>query len=71
METIVIKANKKQSEIVKAFLDQQKVAYISDSFSNKQKEEKPYDPQFVEMVLHSKKGNSTRINPEKLWESIL
>ncbi len=40
-------------------------------FTVKDTEESPYDPKFVEMVLKAKKGKSTRINPENIWESIL
>lgn len=73
METLVIKITKKQSLLVKQFLDQQKVSYVTSQLKVKQlpKKEKPYDPKFVEMVLNSKKGKSYKINPEKLWESIV
>ena len=40
-------------------------------FTVKDTEESPYDPEFVEMVLKAKEGKSTRLNPEKIWESIL
>ena len=58
METLVIKITKKQSMLVKQFLDQQKVSYETSPLKVKQlpKKEKPYDPKFVEMVLERKKN---------------
>lgn len=50
------------------------VAYLQTlkvKFTVKESEESPYDPEFVEMVIKSRKGKSTRINPENIWENIL
>ena len=40
-------------------------------YTVKESEQSPYDPEFVEMVQESRKGKSTRINPENIWENIL
>ena len=40
------------------------------SFEIKKTKEKPYDPEFVKMVLEARKGKRIRINPENVWESI-
>lgn len=40
-------------------------------FTIKESEESRYAPEFVEMVQESRKGKSTRINPENMWENIL
>ena len=40
-------------------------------YTVKESEEIPYDPEFVEMVQESRKGKSTRLNPENIWENIL
>jgi len=71
METIIIKANKNKSNIIKEYLDSQKVKYQTTSSIKDSKGESPYNPEFVEMVLKARQGNSTRINPENIWESIL
>ena len=52
METIIIKANKKQSKIVKAFLETQDVKFDISTTKKKDKEsESPYDPAFVESIF--------------------
>ena len=69
MDTIIVKANKKQSKIVREFLESQKVKYaISSEERILNDEESPYDPEFVEMVLKAKKGKSTKLNPENIWK---
>jgi hypothetical protein len=74
MDTIVIKANKVQSKIVREFLDKQNVSYETNPLAPKArvKEEKPYNPEFVEMVLRSsqqaKEGKITKIAIEDLWK---
>ena len=40
------------------------------SFEIKKTKEKPYDPEFVKMVLEARKGKRIRINPENVWENI-
>ncbi|MBK8055191.1 MAG: hypothetical protein IPK35_18435 [Saprospiraceae bacterium] len=71
METIIIKAKKSKCNIIKDFLDKQNVQYEITSSEKEKKDESPYDPEFVEMVLKAKEGKSTRINPQNIWESIL
>ena len=53
METIIIETDGKTLEKIKAFL-----ADINVSFKTKTKKEKPYDPEFVKMVLEASKGPS-------------
>lgn len=70
METLVIKIDEESKlSKIKDFLDS-----IQVSFTVKKKAEKPYDPEFVKMVLerseNAKKGNTTRINPNDLWGSL-
>ena len=71
METIIIKAKKAKTKIITDFLDKQNVQYEITSSDKNNKDESPYDPEFVEMVLKAKKGKSTRLDPENIWESIL
>ncbi len=73
METIIIKANKKQSKIVKAFLETQKVKFDSSPTQKSGKDnESPYDPEFVERILRSsqqaKEGKYTIISIEDMWK---
>ncbi len=77
METIVITVSKQQPKKIKAFLDQEKVAYHTKSSleksKNKNKTEKnPYNPEFVEMILRSnqqaKEGKGQIIKIEDLWK---
>ena len=53
METIIIETEGKTSEVIKAFLQEMNI-----SFKTKIKKEKPYDPEFVKMVLEASKGPS-------------
>lgn len=75
METIIIKANKKQSKIVKAFLETQKVNFDSSPIHKNGKDvdnDSPYDPEFVERILRSsqqaKEGKGRIIKLEDLWK---
>lgn len=73
METIIIKANKKQSKIVKAFLETQKVKFDSSPTQKNGKDnESPYDQEFVERILRSsqqaKEGKYTIISIEDMWK---
>ena len=54
METIIIETEGKTLEVIKAFLQEMKI-----SFKTKTKKEKPYDPEFVKMVLEASKKNDT------------
>lgn len=53
METIIIETEGKNLEKIKAYLQE-----INVSFKTKIKKEKPYDPEFVKMVLEASKGPS-------------
>jgi len=73
MDTIIIKANKKQSKIVREFLETQKVKFdITPKKKGKDEVECPYDPEFVERILKSsqqaKEGKYTIISVEDLWK---
>jgi len=74
METIIIKANKKQSKIVKAFLESQKVKFDSAPMQKNGKDVDygPYDPEFVDRILRSskqaKEGKGRIIKLEDLWK---
>ncbi len=73
MDTIIVKANKKQSKIVREFLESQKVKYAVSSEEQILDEEKsPYDPEFVEMILRSsqqaKEGKGRIIKIDDLWK---
>lgn len=63
METIIIKAEEDKIAKIKAFLNDLQV-----SFTISQKEENPYDPAFVKMVLDrkesAKNGNTVRYTDE-------
>ena len=70
METIIIKSeDDTNTEKIKDFLKEMNV-----SFTSKKKKEKPYNPEFVKMVLEraesAKNGNTVTINPEDLWGSL-
>ena len=69
----MIKANKKQSKIVKAFLETQNVKFDSSLTQKNEKDnESPYDPEFVERILRSsqqaKEGKYTIISIEDMWK---
>lgn len=56
METIIIETEGQNLEKIKAFLKEMNV-----SFKSKIKKEKPYNPEFVKMVLESSKSNQRRV----------
>ena len=68
METIIIEsADSKTIEKIKDFLKKLNVTFKT----KKIKEEKPYDPAFVEMVLSASQEEGGKIiDPNNLWESI-
>ena len=68
METITIQVDSKKSKAIKAFLKAFDISYKTSK-----KEEKPYDPEFVKMVLKASKGESKPLTEEykkKLFEGI-
>jgi hypothetical protein len=57
METLIIETEGKTLEKIKTFLQE-----INVSFKTKtKKEEKPYDPEFVKMVLEARNSNQRRV----------
>ena len=66
METLIIESEGATLEKIKAYLSELKV-----SFKTKKKKEKPYNPEFVKMVLErrNEKGG-TIIDPNNLWKSL-
>lgn len=67
METIIIQAESKKAKALKQFLKAFGIAFKVEQTTD----ESPYDPEFVKKILATKHEKSTRINPEKPWESIL
>jgi hypothetical protein len=65
METLIIHT---ETDKIKAIAKLLKAFNVS--FEIKKTKEKPYDPEFVKMVLEARKGKRIRINPENVWESI-
>jgi hypothetical protein len=56
METIIIEVEGQMAEQIKAYLQEMKV-----SFKTKITNEKPYDPEFVKMVLEASNSNHRRV----------
>jgi hypothetical protein len=66
METITIQADSKKAKAIKAFLKAFDISYKTSK-----KEEKPYDPEFVKMVLEaSKEEGGKEIDPRNPWKSL-
>jgi hypothetical protein len=68
METITIQVDSKKAKAIKAFLKAFDISYKTSK-----KEEKPYDPEFVKMVLEASKGESKPLTEEykkKLFQGI-
>lgn len=68
METIIIESvESTTTKKIKDFLKNLNVTFKT----KKKKEEKPYDPAFVEMVLSASQEEGGKIiDPNNLWESI-
>lgn len=71
MTTVTIKI-KEQNKEAKALLEYlKKLPFVEIE----KKEKSPYNPEFVEKIKKAeediKKGKTTRLNPENVWESIL
>ena len=65
METIIIEAESKKAKALKQFLKAFDVSFKI------QKQDSPYDPEFVKKIIATKNEKSTRINPKNIWESIM
>lgn len=70
METIIIEAEGKNLDIIKAYLKEINVSFKTKTKSSKKKG-KGYDPEFVAKILAAKNEKTTRVNPVNIWESIL
>jgi arsenate reductase-like glutaredoxin family protein len=60
METIIIESEGKTSEKIKAFLKEINVSFKTKTI----KKDKPYDPEFVKMVLEAREGPSIPYSDE-------
>ena len=69
MNTIIVHADSKVSKALIAIFKALNVSY--EIKKENSKEERPYDPEFVKMVLEARKGKTKRINPHNIWGSIL
>ena len=69
MNTIIVHADSKVSKALIAIFKALNVSY--EIKKENSKEERPYDPEFVKMVLEARKGKTKRINPHNILESIL
>ncbi|HMR88811.1 MAG TPA: hypothetical protein PKD51_11695 [Saprospiraceae bacterium] len=70
METIIIDStDSTTTEKIKDFLKE-----LNVTFKTKKKKDKPYDPEFVKMILvraeNAKNGNTITIDPNDLWGSL-
>ena len=59
MNTIIVHADSKVSKALVAIFKALNVSY--EIKKENSKEESPYDPEFVKMVLESRKSNSRRV----------
>jgi len=62
METIIIESEGKTSEKIKAFLKEINVSFKIKTKTKKK--DKPYDPEFVKMVLEAREGPSIPYSDE-------
>lgn len=69
METIIIDSTDSiTTEKIKDFLKELNVSFKTKSKKDK---EKPYDPEFVDMVLKASQEKGGKIiDPKNLWQSI-
>ncbi len=56
METIIIQADSKKMKALKGFLKAFQIPFTAPK-----KEESPYDPEFVKMVLEASNSNNRRV----------
>jgi hypothetical protein len=69
METIIIETtDSATTQKIKDFLNEFKISYKTKSRKSK---DKPYDPEFVKMILDASKEEGGKvIDPKNLWASI-
>jgi hypothetical protein len=59
METLIIESEGAVLEQIKAYLKELKV-----NFKTKKKKEKPYNPEFIKMILEARKGEGRILTEE-------
>ncbi len=74
--TLKLDNRTQQAKTLIEFLKSLNFIEITEKPDNKEiKEQSPYNPEFVKMIKEAEaeieKGNTIRINPENVWESIL
>ena len=70
METLIIRTEKEKLSALKTFLEEMNITFEIKKPKVK-KEDRPYDPMFVKKILDTENENTIRVNPAKIWESIL
>jgi hypothetical protein len=69
MNTITVHADSKITKVLIAIFKALSVSF--EVKKDAKKEEKPYNPEFVKMVLEARNGKRKRVNPDNIWESIM
>lgn len=77
MKTLTVKINER-TKIGKAFIAMfdsfkgfEEIEIIETDSKKPKKEESPYNPEFVKMVLESaKRGDYTEVDPKDVWGSL-
>jgi hypothetical protein len=70
METLIIRTEKEKLSALKTFLEEMNITFEIKKPKVK-KEDRPYDPKFVKKILDTENEKTIRVNPAKIWESIL
>ena len=77
MTTLTIKIDERSKkgkaflEFARTFFNEGKEVEIVAPVSKNKKEESPYNPEFVKMVLDAeKRGNYTTLDPNDIWGSL-
>lgn len=70
METLIIRTEKEKLSALKTFLEEMNITFEIRKPKVK-KEDRPYDPKFVKKILDTENEKTIRVNPAKIWESIL
>ena len=72
METLIIHTEKEKLTALKDFLKELNITFeVKKPKSLSKKREKPYDPEFVKMILErmegEKQGNTIKLRSEERW----
>jgi hypothetical protein len=70
METLIIRTEKEKLSALKTFLEEMNITFEIKKPKVK-KEDRPYDPKFVKKIHDTENEKTIRVNPAKIWESIL